>query len=110
MMKGVSKKTKEKLARAGITLVKDIKYLGNSDDTIAEICRETHDKKEKNGLTFLFFCELLQQARDASDDPPPVTTDHHLASNPYKSMYGERWEEEIKKMARMKHFAQNMNK
>eukprot|EP00957_Ditylum_brightwellii_P081712 6216237-Ditylum_brightwellii.AAC.1 len=55
MVKGVSKKTKEKLARAGITLVKDIKYLDDSNDAIAEICRETHEKNRENGLTFFFW-------------------------------------------------------
>ena len=47
---------------------------------------------------------MLSQARNASEGSPPTSTNHQLATNPYKSKYGEKWEEEIKQSAQMRKF------
>eukprot|EP00957_Ditylum_brightwellii_P155666 11850048-Ditylum_brightwellii.AAC.1 len=45
---------------------------------------------------------MLSQARNASGESPPTSTNHRLATNPYKSKYGEKQEEEIKQSVQMR--------
>ena len=80
-LKGVFQKTKEKLERAGIKLIRNLKYLDNFDETIEVVCRET----SVNGIKVLTknsLRKIVQEARMALDGSPPISIDHCLAPNP----------------------------
>ena len=83
-LKGVRKKTKEKLEKAGILLVKHLKYLDNTDETMQGLCEATKTNG-RNGLTISFLWNLVNQCHDAAEGAAPEKVDHHKAIDPYES-------------------------
>eukprot|EP00957_Ditylum_brightwellii_P118729 9055629-Ditylum_brightwellii.AAC.1 len=65
------------------------------------ISKDTRNATGK-GFTVSALCNLVNFARNAHEGNPPQTVDHHQALNPYESMYGEQWEEEISDAVAMK--------
>eukprot|EP00957_Ditylum_brightwellii_P149465 11382258-Ditylum_brightwellii.AAC.1 len=82
-MRGVSKVTRDKLVRAGIKTVADLKYLDEHDDTMEAISKETRNATGK-GLIVPALRNLVNFARNAHECDPPEFVDHHQALNPYE--------------------------
>eukprot|EP00957_Ditylum_brightwellii_P084126 6395584-Ditylum_brightwellii.AAC.1 len=78
----------EKFKRAGIVLVKDLKYLDDTEETMICISESTQING-KNGLTPSFIHSIVDLCCGAADGYAPKAIDHRLASNPYKSCFGE---------------------
>eukprot|EP00957_Ditylum_brightwellii_P178775 13617821-Ditylum_brightwellii.AAC.1 len=93
-MRGVSKVTQEKLVRVGIEKVVDLKYLDDCNETMESISNETNTSGK--GFTMSVLHKFVNLARTAHRGNPPQTVDYHQALNPYKSLYGEQWEEKIR--------------
>eukprot|EP00536_Pseudo-nitzschia_multiseries_P003134 jgi/Psemu1/7027/gm1.7027_g len=55
---------------------------------------KTFEKLQQHGLVLVCFANATAVCLEG--DPPPVFT-HHQADNPYKSLYGSSWEEEVDK-------------
>ena len=102
-LKGVRKKTKEKLEKAGILLVKHLKYLDNTDETMQGLCEATKTNG-RNGLTISFLRNLVDQCRDAAEGAAPEKVDHRKAINPYESRFGTKWMNKIQQSAHMKKY------
>ena len=102
-LKGVRKKTKEKLEKAGILLVKHLKYLDNIDETMQGLCEATKTNG-RNGLTISFLRNLVDQCRDAAEGAAPEKVDHRKAINPYESRFGSEWMNKIQQSAHMKKY------
>ena len=80
----------------GVTKVEHVACL--LDEDIASLA-------ERDGLTV----NLLKKARDEATTAAPgkfnnVVVDHKKAANPYESLYGENWKQEINETTYMKNF------
>eukprot|EP00957_Ditylum_brightwellii_P041251 3123104-Ditylum_brightwellii.AAC.1 len=82
-MRGVSKVTRDKLVRAGMKTVVDLKYLDENNDTMEVISKETRNATGK-GLTVPELRNLVNFARNAHEGDPPEFVDHRQALNPYE--------------------------
>ena len=102
-IRGVGKTSVEKLKRAGIYYVKDLKYLDDTDETMFGISEGTKLNGE-NGLTVSFIRSIVDICRDAAQGEGPKAIDHQLAVNPYRSKFGDDWFEKVKKSTHMKKY------
>ena len=102
-LKGVSHKKMEMLEQAGIKLVKDLKYLDDTEETMLGICNETK-VNGNNGLTVRFIQNIVNLSRNAHEGYSPGKKDHQKSENPYKNRYDNAWKEKISQSVHMKKF------
>ena len=102
-LKGVSHKKVEMLEQAGIKLVKDLKYLDDTEETMSGICNESK-VNGNNGLTVRFLRNIVTLSRNAHEGYSPGRFDHRKSENPYKSKYGNTWADKISQSTHMRKF------
>ena len=88
LMKGVGKKTVEKLESIGIKTVRDLKKISNPKDV-----------KIPDGISINKITSLWDQASKAVEVDCPPDIDHRKEDNPYKSKFGKKWKNHLKKVA-----------
>ena len=105
-MKGIGMKTKEKLEIAGIRQVKDFITSDTSPDAIASKLTSIANSSGCSLTTIQKF-----HAQASSDTPGLCPNDINCltSNNPYQAHYGERWEEEIKKVRFMSKYCDVCN-
>eukprot|EP00957_Ditylum_brightwellii_P090584 6898967-Ditylum_brightwellii.AAC.1 len=69
---------------------------------MASINKETNVSGK--GFTISALHKLVNLACNDHEGDPPQTVDHYWALNPYKSLYGEQWEERIRHAVAMKKY------
>jgi len=94
-LKGVGKKTAERLECIGMKTVGDLKSLKSPTDI-----NELPQKMSVAQLT-----KFWTEAKQAVDKDAPVGIDHRLSSNPYESKFGAEWEKHLKASATFSHSA-----
>eukprot|EP00957_Ditylum_brightwellii_P047589 3615213-Ditylum_brightwellii.AAC.1 len=82
-MRGVSRVTGDKLVRAGIKTVADLKYLDEYNETMEAISKETKNATGK-GLTVPTLRNLVNFAHNAHEGNTTEFVDHRQALNPYE--------------------------
>ena len=95
VMKGIGMKTKEKLEIAGIRQVKDFISSDTSPDAVASKLTSIADS---SGCSLTTIQKFHAQASNATPGSCPNDINYLNSDNPYQARYGERWEEEIKKV------------
>ena len=81
------KKAKQKTKRAGINLVKDLKFLDDTTETMVELCDATKIDGE-NDLSLPLLKRIVKTYCDAVEGAAPQSIDHHCDPNPHQSQYG----------------------
>eukprot|EP00536_Pseudo-nitzschia_multiseries_P008358 jgi/Psemu1/20239/gm1.20239_g len=82
----------EKLQQHGLVLVRDLKALSSKPDRIRTIAAATP------GISFNRLSGFAHAAAICLEGDPPPVFDHCQADNPYESLYGRSWEEEVDKV------------
>jgi hypothetical protein len=91
---GIGLKTQERLEAHGISTVQALSAL--SDDSIKLLVQNPEMKMSKNVLQK--FCEYSKKSQGVNQ-PDDLIVDHRQAENPYLSLYGEEWEQKLKRSA-----------
>eukprot|EP00536_Pseudo-nitzschia_multiseries_P003424 jgi/Psemu1/7750/gm1.7750_g len=81
----------QKLQQHGLVLVRDLKALSSQPDRIRAIAAATP------GISFNRLSGFAHAAAICLEGDPPPVFDHRQADNPYESLYGRLWEEEVDK-------------
>eukprot|EP00536_Pseudo-nitzschia_multiseries_P006045 jgi/Psemu1/14316/gm1.14316_g len=82
----------EKLQQHGLVLVRDLKALSSKPGRIRAIAAATP------GISFNRLSGFAHAAAICLEGDPPPVFDHRQADNPYESLYGRSWEEEVDKV------------
>eukprot|EP00536_Pseudo-nitzschia_multiseries_P011520 jgi/Psemu1/29172/gm1.29172_g len=82
----------EKLQQHGLVLVRDLKALSSQPNRIRAIAAATP------GISFNWLSGFAHAAAICLKGDPPPVFDHRQADNPYESLYGRSWEEEVDKV------------
>jgi len=94
MVPGIGKESFKHLNAQGINTVQDAVDLAGNEEKMREIVRTISGTK----VTYDKLKEIIDGCKDQYQGPisPPVVY-HNRAENPYKSLYGDNWEDEIEK-------------
>ena len=93
-LRGCKDKTQEKLLRANITKVEDLRFDGKSDSEVTNYLKQM-SKDSKVSLNTLNG--FHKQARKATPGSAPTEINYLESSNPYQARYGVSWEKIIEK-------------
>eukprot|EP00536_Pseudo-nitzschia_multiseries_P017575 jgi/Psemu1/51457/gm1.51457_g len=85
-------KMSEKLQQHGLVLVRDLKALSSKPDRIRAIAAATP------GISFNGLSGFANASAICLEGDPLPVFDHRQADNPYESLYGRSWEEEVDKV------------
>ena len=107
-MPGISRsgKIEQALRDAGLVVVRDFATLPDftaGADGIRDHLATLAGKIRSNSVGKGKLLEWRAVAIAALDEPLPVITNHRLADHPYKSKYGETWQQELDKDVKTRH-------
>ena len=100
-LKSVGKKIQEKLRKADILKVKDLVFIDKSPSEIRSLLTSISDK---SSLSMNSITRLHRMALRAEPGSEPENINYLSSPNPFQARYGDRWEDEVKKLKSMKQY------
>ena len=100
-LKKCGKKKAKKLVNTGITQICKLGLLGRTKEEVTESIKQI---SAETNLPTSTICRFHRQPLKSLHGTTPSEVNRLTTPNPYQLRYGEKWEEEIKNVSRMKKY------